>query len=219
MLNEFFKDVDKKQAISWAFYDFANSSYFLIVISFIFSIYFKEVIAPSNGDFWWGFAVSVSIFLGGVTTPLVGAISDKYQKKKNKLVLFTTIAIIGTFLLYFSGPNLFVFSMLVFMATNFCVEVSQTIYDSFLNQISTKETKGRISGLGYAFGYLGGIFSMIILKPIYESQSTHNLTFPLTAMIFLLFSLPLFIFIKEKTKAMPQESFLKKTEAGLQFCF
>ncbi|MEK6918382.1 MAG: hypothetical protein AABW51_05535 [Nanoarchaeota archaeon] len=84
MFSKFFKNVNKKQAISWALYDFANSSYFLIVVSFIFSIYFKEVIAPSNGDFWWGFAVSISIFLGGITTPIVGAISDKYKKKKSE---------------------------------------------------------------------------------------------------------------------------------------
>ena len=88
MFNKFFKDVNKRQAISWALYDFANSSYFLIVVSFIFSIYFKEVIAHSNRDFWGEFAVSISIFLGGITTPLVGAISDKYQQKKNKLIIY-----------------------------------------------------------------------------------------------------------------------------------
>jgi len=219
MLKKFFKDVNKKQAISWALYDFANSSYFLIIVSFIFSIYFKEIIAPSNGDFWWGFAVSISVFLGGITTPIIGAISDKYHKKKSKLILFSTIAMIGTALLYFSGPNLFVLSMLIFMATNFCVEVSQTLYDSFLNQVSTKETKGRISGLGYAFGYLGGIVSMLILKPVYESQALHNLTFPLTAMIFFLFALPSFIFIKEKPKKISKESFFQKLKHSFKSVF
>ncbi len=105
------------------------------------------------------------------------------------------------------------------MATNFCVEVSQTLYDSFLNQVSTKETKGRISGLGYAFGYLGGIVSMLILKPIYESQSLHNLTFPLTAIIFLIFALPSFFFIKEKTKNIPKESFLKRLKHSFASVF
>src|SRR3989304_268173 len=178
MFDKFFEDVNKKQAISWALYDFANSSYFLIIVSFIFSIYFKDIIAPSNGDFWWGFAVSISIFLGGIRNPIIGAISDRYQQKKRKLIIFTLIAVIGTSLLYFSGPNLFIFSMIIFMITNSCVEVSQVIYDSFLKHVSTSKTKGRISGLGYAFGYLGGIFSMLILKSVYESEHLHNLTFP-----------------------------------------
>jgi len=83
MLNRFFKGVDKKQAISWAFYDFANSIPAIIIMAFIFPIYFKEVIAGGNsGDFWWGFVVTVSTVLGGLATPILGAILDYSKRKK-----------------------------------------------------------------------------------------------------------------------------------------
>ncbi len=225
MFDKFFKGIGKKQALSWAFYDFANSAYFLIIISFIFPLYFKEVIASPNGDFWWGFAVSISIFLGGIATPIIGAIADYDKGKKKKLIFFSILAIIGTALLYFTGSNIFVLSLLLFIITNLCVEISQTLYDSFLSHVSSKETAGRISGLGYALGYLGGIAAMLILRPLYqggysgELEILYKLTFPITALFFLLFAIPAFIFIKENKPKKNNKGILEKVKIGLHNTF
>jgi UMF1 family MFS transporter len=226
MLEKFFKKLDKKQVISWALYDFANSAYFLIIVTFIFPIYFKEVIAQGTySDFWWGFSVSISILLGGLATPVIGAISDYDLKKKKKFMFFSILAILGTALLYFTGPNLLFFSIIIFIATNLCVEISQTLYDSFLPHVSDEKTTGRISGLGYAMGYLGGIVALLILKPLYsggysgELESLYKLTFPLTSLFFLLFALPSFIFIKEKKKTKIKNTLIEKIRLGFKKTF
>lgn len=212
-MQKFFKDINKKAAISWSFYDFANSSYYLMMISFVFPMYFKDVIAVGKfGDFWWGFIISVSIFLGAICSPVVGAMADYEGKRKRKFMIFSLITMMGTALLYFTGSQTLLFASLLFIVTHFFYELAIVIYDSLLIQVSTKETVGRISGLGWGLGYVGGITVMLTLRPFYAGgyegnlDSVYKLTFPLTALFFLLFSLPAFIFIKDIRKNSPKIS-------------
>ena len=101
LLNKFFKEANKKEAISWAFYDFANSSYALLILSFVFPIYFKEVVAGAEkGDFYWGVLVSVSILIGGLLAPIIGAIADYDARKKIKFIIFALVSMIGTSFLF-----------------------------------------------------------------------------------------------------------------------
>ncbi|MBS3174929.1 MFS transporter [Candidatus Woesearchaeota archaeon] len=198
-----FQGLNKKQIFSWALFDFANSSYSLLIISFVFPIFFKEVIAGSNGDFWWGLNISISILIGGLLSPIIGAIVDHDSRKKIKFIIFTSLSIIGTALLFFTGSNLLLISSLLFILTNVCFEIAQTIYDSFLLHVSTKEKIGLVSGLGWGLGYIGGIAALLLFKPLYGLGYENNLflyklTFPLTALFFLTFSLPIFIFLKEQ---------------------
>lgn len=92
-----------------------------------------------------------------------------------------------------------------------------TIYDSLLAQVSTKETVGRISGLGWGLGYIGGIIAMLLLKPLYDNpigSDLYKLTFPLTALFFLLFSLPAFAFINDNVQTQAKKSFLNLIKIG-----
>ena len=96
-MGKFFKDLNKKEVISWAFYDFANSAYALLILSFVFPIFFRDVIAGGvNGDFWWGLAVSISILLGGLASPIIGAIADHDTRRKRKFVIFGLLSMVGT---------------------------------------------------------------------------------------------------------------------------
>ena len=197
-----FKDLKRKEVIAWAFYDFANSSFALLILSFVYPIFFKEVIAGSNGDFWWGLNVSISVLLAGLLSPIIGAIADYDSRKKIRFITFAVLAAVGTALLYFTGSGLLLFSSILFIITSMCFEIAQTLYDSFLINISTKENAGKISGFGWGFGYLGGIAAMLLLRPFYingfeQNLNFYKLTFPLTALFFFVFSIPIFIFIKE----------------------
>jgi len=221
LLNRFFKDVDKKRAISWAFYDFANSSYALLILSFVFPIYFKEVIAgPEKGDFYWGLLVSVSILIGGLLSPVLGAIADYNGRKKQKFILFAVVSMIGTALLFFSGSDKLLLTALIFIAANVALELAQLFYDSFLAQVSTPDTVGRISGMAWGLGYIGGIVAMMALKPLYENgysgdlEFGYKLVFPLTAAFFFLFSLPAFIYIKEESNSRQYLSFKELVKHG-----
>lgn len=215
----FLKFFPAKQALSWAFYDFANSAYSLLIFTFIFPIFFREVIATgAEADLWWGLAVSSSILLGGIASPVIGAIADYHARRKRKFVFFALCAMVGTALLYFTGPGLLFFSFFLFVITNLCFEVAQTLYDSFLLHVSTPKTAGTISGLGWGLGYLGGIIAMLLLKPLYAGGyaegSLYKLTFPLTALFFLLFALPAFIWVKEPEKVVAKEPFFHLLKKG-----
>ena len=223
-LNNFLKGANKKEVISWAFFDFANSSYSTLIISLAFPIYFKDVIASGPAsDFYWGLVISLSIFIGGVASPFIGAMTDYDGKKKKRFILFTLLSIIGTALLYFTGKNQVIFASFIFILANIFFELAITLYNSFLSDISSKETVGRISGLGWGLGYLGGITAMLILYPFYkELGPSYKLTFPLTALFFLIFSIPSVVFIrKDKSikKSVPLKLILKKSSSNVLSVF
>ena len=202
----FFQGVSKKEAVSWALFDFANSSYSLLVMTFVFPLFFRDVIAGggSAGDFWWGLTVSISILLGGILSPIVGAVADADGRRKSKFILFSVLSMIGTIALYFTGSGSLLFGILLFVVMNVCFEVALSLYDSFLLHVSTTENSGRISGLGWGLGYVGGIVAMLLFRPLYSGgyvgglEERYLLTFPLTALFFFLFSLPAFFFLKEQ---------------------
>jgi UMF1 family MFS transporter len=220
VMGNFFKGVNKKEAISWAFFDFANSAYTVLIFSFVFSIFFRDVIVGGPmGDFWWGLAVSISILLGGLASPIIGAMADHDSRRKRKFVIFGVISIVGTALLYFTGPHLLLFAFVLFVITNLCFEIAQVLYDSFLIHVSTPQTAGRISGLGWGLGYVGGIVAMLLLKPFFEAgypnDGLYMWTFPLIALFFLIFALPAFIFLKERGRASKHVGFIKLFKIGI----
>lgn len=220
IVKKFFGNANKKEAISWAFFDFANSSYSTLITTLAFPIYFKDVIAKGPAsDFYWGLAISLSILIGGIFAPFIGAMTDYDGKKKKRFILFTLLSIIGTALLYFTGKNQVLTATLIFIMTNVFFELAITLYNSFLGSISSKETVGRISGLGWGLGYIGGIFAMLFLYPFYKGLGPfYTLTFPLTALFFLIFSIPSFVFIRKDTHVkenIPLKLILKRSTSNV----
>ncbi len=225
MLNKFFQGTKKKEAISWALYDFANSSYALLILTFVFPIYFKEVIAGSAyGDFYWGLIGSIAILTAGLVAPVVGAIADYDAHRKRKFVLFAFLAILGTASLYFTGQNKLLLAAILFISTHFFFELALVIYDSFLIHVATPKATGRISGLGYGLGYIGGLIAMFIFRPFYgggyegDLDNLYRLTFPLTALFFLIFAIPAFTFIKDEATKR-KESLINLAKIGFKNTF
>jgi UMF1 family MFS transporter len=212
------RELFKKDVLSWAMFDFANSSYSLLILSFVFPIYFKEIIAGNQyGDFYWGLIGSLSILLAGIASPVIGAIADYDSKKKSKFIFCVVLSFIATAILFFSHSNTLIFTSIIFMVSNLFFLLSQSLYDSFLSHVSKKENAGLVSGLGYSFGYLGGIVALILFKPFYiggfagENEILYRLVFPLTALFFILFSLPSFVYLKNAG------NYLKPKKDSLRF--
>ncbi len=201
----------KFQIFVWTLFDFANTSYSIVVVTFLFAVYFKKEIAGGKpiGDLYWSFATGISMLITAIISPVLGAISDYSAGKKRFLLFFTAICIISTAMLYFLEPGMIFTSILLFTLANVGFESGLVFYDSFLPEITTPKNYGRVSGYGFAMGYLGSLASLLLAFPFIQSNQIKE-TFPLSAVFFLVFALPLFLFIKDKDKKeVPNYNYFK----------
>ena len=206
-----------KKIFNFALYDFANSAFTTIIITFIFATYFAKQIAPNPvlGQSYWGWTIGITGFLVAIIGPIAGSFADK----KNRIVFFircfSLLCIFFTALLWFSKPSQsYLFYTLVIVGiANFFYELSLIFYNSLLKDISTSKNLGKSSGFGFALGYIGGIAILLISIKLFID--TDNLPFGLTkedsqniraiallvSFWFLIFAIPfLFFVIKEKKK-------------------
>lgn len=205
------KDNEKFRVFTWSLFDFANTSYSIVVVTFLYAVYFKQTVLSNQpiGDFYWSVGTSISMFITALISPILGAIADYSAGKKRFLLAFTLACIISTSLLYFVNRGDIFLGIILFIVANVGFEAGLVFYDSFLPEITAQKNYGRVSGYGFAMGYLGSLFTLAIIYPFI----TRNLIkegFLISALVFFIFSLPLFIFLKEKrNKPVVKESFFK----------
>ncbi len=211
---EQFESIKKREIISWCFYDFANSAFTTLIVTVAYSVYFKFYVAPTpiRGDLLWGFAFSLSMLLVALSSPIFGAIADFSASKKRYLIYYTFISVFCTALLFFVKSGDVLAGIIFFIIANVGFEGAYVFYNGFLVEISTRQSIGKISGYGWALGYVGGLACLILVYPLIKDvdfikgeYTDHQvilfrISFLIVALFFLIFSLPIFLFIKERAK-------------------
>ncbi len=190
----------------WTLFDFANTSFSVLIIAVGYSLYFKQIVAGGGGkgDFYWGLAVSISMLLTALITPVLGAASDFSHQRKRYLFIFTIVSVACTALLYGVHENMIVVGSVLLIVANIGFEGGIVFYNAFLPTLTEKKFYGRISGYGFAMGYVGSLVSLMIAIPLYkdgfapDNLSSFRLSFLLAALMFFIFSLPLFLFLQDK---------------------
>ncbi len=186
-------DVNKKSLFSWLLFDLANTVYAFIIPGLYFSVWL--VSEKGWTDQQLGLATSSAMVIVAILGPWIGRKSDSSQGKKRILLLMTLICIISTFLLgTFSVETsvlLFIFSLIGF-------NLGSVVYDALLVSVSNEENRGKISGLGVAFGYTGSLIGFGVATLLQNMGYSYIEIFKSVAILFLLFSLPAFFFIEEK---------------------
>jgi len=192
---------NKFKIFVWSLFDFANTSFSIIVVTFIFAVYFKNVIAEGKpiGDLYWSFGISISMIITAIISPVLGAIADYSAGKKRFLLFFTLLCITSTALLYFTGKGDLYIALLLFIIANIGFESGLVFYDAFIPEITTVKNYGRVSGYGFAMGYLGSLASLAISLPLINDNLIKE-TFPLSALFFLVFAIPLFVYLQDSRK-------------------
>ncbi|MFA3782097.1 MFS transporter [Melioribacteraceae bacterium 4301-Me] len=185
----------------WSLFDFANTSYSIVVVTFLYAVYFKQVVNSNKpiGDFYWSIGTSVSMVITALISPVLGAIADYSAGKKRFLLFFTLLCITSTSLLYFVGSGDVLSGLFLFIVANIGFEAGLVFYDAFLPEIAQSKNYGRVSGYGFAMGYFGSLATLAILYPFIQHKLIRE-TFPVSALFFLIFALPIFIFIKDNRK-------------------
>lgn len=210
-----------KNILSWISYDFANSSFTTVIVTVIYSWYFKDVVVGGklSGDSLWGLSVSISMLIIALLAPILGAISDYSKSKKKFLFFFCYLSVIFTALLYFVRQGDIFLGMIFFIIANIGFEGGNVFYNAFLAEISTKENVGKISGFGWGFGYLGGLASLGISLLIIRLGTVY--VFPFIALFFGIFAIPIFVFLKEKSfrKQSDHRGYIKTGYHRLQATF
>jgi UMF1 family MFS transporter len=206
---------DARTIASWCLYDWANSAFTTLVVTFIYSTYFTQAIAPDavTGTALWSRAVGLSALIIAVLAPVLGAAADKGGKRKRYLAMTTSLCVVATTLLAFvspGSPNAVVLALAMFVIGNVGFETSQVFYNAFLPTIASPERIGRVSGYGWGVGYVGGLACMVValvgfVQPevpwfgLSKANGFHvRATNLLVAGWFAAFSLPLFLFVREK---------------------
>jgi len=189
---------NKRKIFVWTLFDFANTSFSIVVVTFLYAVYFKKTIAGGEpiGDLYWSIGTSVAMIITAIISPVLGAIADHSAGKKRFLLFFTALCIIATASLYFVGPGEIFWGIFVFVLANIGFEAGLVFYDAFLPEITSPKNYGRVSGYGFGMGYLGSLATLAIVYPFIESSLIRE-TFPVAALFFLIFSVPLFLYLKD----------------------
>ncbi|MCH8122825.1 MAG: MFS transporter [Bacteroidetes bacterium] len=208
--------VDKRTVRSWIFYDFANSSFTTIVVTFIYARYFSDAIAAEGeGLSQWGFAISISAVIIALISPFLGAIADSGGHRKRFLFISTVVCVIGSVVMFFPLPGQVIFALATFVVANVAFEMANVFYNSYLPDIAPLDKIGRISGNGYSVGYLGGILCLVVgylafvapETPLFglsgESGSNIRAMTLLVAAWFAAFSIPMFLWVKDEKMENP----------------
>lgn len=210
-------DLDKKQKtgiIAWCTFDWANSAFPTLVITFVFAPYFTEQVAQNNiiGTQQWGNTIALSAFLIAILSPLFGAIADNRGRRKPWLGFFVSLTVIASFLLWYAEPSLqathWILGCVLFGYVGFAV--GNVFYNAMLSDLAPRHYVGRISGWAWGLGYLGGLACLGVALVLFIN---HGDTFfhldpakkeqvricgPLVALWLGLFSLPLFFLTPDR---------------------
>ncbi len=197
---------------AWAMYDFANSGYTTVVITAIFNAYFVSVVALNHS--WatlaWTAALAASYLLVMITGPLIGAWADAHAAKKRLLMLTTAGCVTSTAALALVGSGEVWLAVVLIIASNYFFGCGENLCAAFLPELARGEALGRVSGWGWALGYIGGLLTLgaclayITWAQAQGAPATHfvPVTMLITASMFACASLPTFLLLRER--AQPQ---------------
>ncbi|MCH8270147.1 MAG: MFS transporter [Planctomycetes bacterium] len=192
-----------KQIISFILYDVANSAYILLIPAVGFAVYFREIVAggAQGADLQWAVLVSLSFGVAGLLAPFVGAIADLGGLRRQLLIGSTMGCCLLAAALTLVGPGDVVFGGILFVGAQVFYTIAIALYDSYLRDLVPKNLAGRLSGIAWGAGYLGGIACLALVFPLLsggleeDNLGRYRLSFLVTAAFFLLVSIPAFVFL------------------------
>lgn len=198
------KEKNSREIISWSFYDFANQPYTTLIITFIYSAFFVNYIAPNetNGTFLWANAISITAICVGILSPILGAFADSGGYRKFFLIFFTILCSIFTALLYIPDSGDVFLALVLVILSNIAYELGTVFSNSYLIDLSNNKNVGRISGTAWGLGFVGGLIALFCALTFFDVNIPNDIKLIniFVAIWFLFFSLPAFFFLKDRKK-------------------
>lgn len=215
------KDGRKRIVLAWSMYDFANSAYTTLVVTFIYATFFTKLMAEDDveGTALWSRGVTITAIVVAVLSPFAGAVADRGGLRKVFLGVCTLVCIVASVLLFFplpyaaatkdGGASQAMIALVFFVIGNIAFEMCQVFYNAFLPDIADSSKIGRVSGYGWALGYVGGLVCMVVAFVGFVFPETPwfglskddgenvRATNVLVGVWFAVFAIPMFLWVKE----------------------
>jgi UMF1 family MFS transporter len=222
--------------VSWIFFDWAAQPYFTLITTFVFAPYFASFVAPdpASGQALWGFATAAAGLAIALLSPILGAIADASGRRKPWIAGFGCLLVIGSGLMWFGkpgDPSVIPALLLSYAIASVGVEFATVFNNAMMPTLVPPEKIGRLSGTGWATGYVGGIFSLVLvlgflaanpqtgrtlfgLMPLFGLDPvTHagdRISGPLTGIWFIIFVLPMFLLTPDYPAKLPVRAALRE---------
>ncbi len=209
----------RRDVIGWSLYDFANTIYSMNIVS----LYLKRHIVEDlgRGDHYFDIPFSISVLIAALLLPALGALSDQAAKKKVFLFLFTVSCCAAVGLLTLVPTWAVGLTMLLFVIANFSYEAGQPFYNALLYSVADGRQARLVSGIGVSLGYVGSVVGMALVLPFvtgsffgisvpFLSGGGKTAAFLPTAVLFILFALPVFLWVREKPVRGPVRTSFRK---------
>ncbi len=202
----------KKEIVGWAMFDFANQGYTLLIITVVYGDLFTRIIVGDAagdyrlGNLLWSLALAVSYALVVLTAPLFGAIIDFSATRIKFLFVSYLLTVIMTSLLYFVAPGYVLLAMVLLIVSNYAYSIGESFIASFLTDLGKPEDLGKISGFGWALGYVGGLIATAVALLFLGEVSLDNFerirwVGPFAGGFFLIAAIPTFLWLKERGRS------------------
>ncbi len=206
----------RRALAAWCFYDWANSAFPAMILTFVFAPYFTQEVAANetDGSAQWAWALTISALLVALLGPPGGAIADASGRRKPWIFGLTVLCVVCCYLLWYVRPTTadVVLALVVFAVANVAFEFAIVFYNAMLPDITPARLIGRVSGWGWGLGYAGGLVCLVIIlvgfvltdSPLFgldksETELEHvRAVGPIAAIWYALFALPLFLFTPDR---------------------
>ena len=202
---------NKRAIWSWSLYDFANSAFTTLVVTFVYATYFTQAIAddPVHGTALWSRGVTITALIVAFCSPLLGAIADRGGYRKLFVIVSTLICVIATAALYTVLPGQVIAALVLVVIANIAYEFATVFYNAFLPDLAPRGRIGLVSGLAWGLGYIGGLLALAfalvaLVQPEtpwfgFSTENGENIraTNLIVAVWFLVFSIPLLLWVPE----------------------
>ena len=210
--------------IGWVLFDWATQPFYTLVVTFLFAPYFVNgfMSDPVTGQALWGYATGAAELVAALLAPVLGAIADAGGKRKPWIAAFSVLLVVGLAGLWLAIPGRGDLAMLVLVCFSLATigsELGTVFTNAMMSSLVTEEKLGRLSGVGWAAGYVGGLVSLALmagfvvgepssgktllgLDPLVQlnaaTRQSDRLVGPFSALWYVVFVIPLFLFTPDR---------------------
>lgn len=217
-------DISAKRRIwGWWWFDWASQPYNTLLITFIFGPYVVSVVGDgSRAQAIWGYGIGAAGVLLALLAPLLGAVADKSGKRMVFVWAFSLLYVIGAAGLWYSAPDSFnIWQVMLFFCIGLIGMEFATIFtNAMLPDLAPRADIGKVSGSGWAWGYVGGVVGLILMLTLFAEGSSGTTLIgiaplfgldaaaregtrfvgPFTAIWYAVFMVPFFLWVREPKK-------------------